>query len=86
MSDQTTPSDKSSGFQPQLEELEQIVTWFESEDVDIDQALEKFQRGMELVSHLEQWLEEAENTVQEITETFDQDTPEEAEDTDKGSS
>lgn len=86
MSDQTTPSDKSSGFQPQLEELERIVAWFESENVDIDQALEKFQRGMELVSHLEQWLEEAENTVQEITETFDQDTSEEAKDTDKDSS
>lgn len=66
-------SKQKTDFQRQLEELEQIVAWFESADVDIDQALEKFERGMELASRLEQQLGEAENTVREITRKFGSD-------------
>ncbi len=61
---------KKTDFKQQLEELEQIVEWFESEEVDIDQALEKFERGMELASNLEKQLSEMENKVQEITQKF----------------
>lgn len=66
-------SKQKTDFQHQLEELEQIVAWFESADVDIDQALQKFERGMELASRLEQQLGEAENTVREITRKFGSD-------------
>lgn len=61
---------KKTDFKQQLEELEHIVEWFESEEVDIDQALEKFERGMELASNLEKQLSEMENKVQEITQKF----------------
>lgn len=76
-------SDKTTNFKQQLDELEKIVEWFESEEVDVDQALEKFQRGMELVSSLEKWLDEAENTVQEITQAFDGGNTENVEGNDK---
>ncbi|PSO44575.1 exodeoxyribonuclease VII small subunit [Candidatus Saccharibacteria bacterium SW_7_54_9] len=80
MSEQkTTPANDSSGFQQQLEELERIVNWFESGEMeDVDQALKTFKRGMELARELEKRLQEAENTVQEITQGFDQDSPGEA--------
>lgn len=74
-------SKQKTDFQRQLEELEQIVAWFESADVDIDQALEKFERGMELASRLEQQLGEAENTVREITRKFGSDVLGETEET-----
>jgi exodeoxyribonuclease VII small subunit len=77
MSEQkNTPANDSSGFQQQLQELERIVNWFESGEMeDVDQALETFKRGMELAQKLEKRLQEAENTVQEITQEFDQHSP-----------
>lgn len=76
-------SDKTTNFKQQLDELEKIVEWFESGEVDVDQALKKFQRGMEIVSSLEKWLDDAENTVQEITRAFDGENTENAEGGDK---
>ncbi|PSO42938.1 exodeoxyribonuclease VII small subunit [Candidatus Saccharibacteria bacterium QS_5_54_17] len=71
----TTPANDSSGFQQQLGELERIVDWFESGEMeDVEEALETFKRGMELARELEKRLQEAENTVQEITQGFDQDS------------
>lgn len=63
---------KKTDFKQQLEELEKIVEWFESEEVDIDKALEKFERGMELASDLEKQLSDMENKVQEITRKFNE--------------
>lgn len=68
---------KKTDFKQQLEELERIVEWFESEEVDIDQALEKFERGMELASNLEEQLGEMENKVREITQKFNEHVSEE---------
>lgn len=63
-------STKKTDFKQQLEELEQIVDWFESSDVDIDQAISKFERGMELAASLEKQLADTETKVEEITRKF----------------
>ena len=34
-------------------ELEEINTWFQGEDFDLEEALKKYQRGMELVAACE---------------------------------
>jgi len=63
-------STKSFEFSKALEELEQITAWFESSEVDLDQGLTKFERGMELSAELKQHLQTVENRVEKIKQRF----------------
>ncbi|MBW3538255.1 exodeoxyribonuclease VII small subunit [Candidatus Parcubacteria bacterium] len=58
-------------FAAGLKELEDITAWFESEEVDLDQALSKFERGMQLAAQLRTHLETVENRVEKIKQKFD---------------
>lgn len=49
-----------------LKELEEITTYLESSDVDLDEAIKRFERGSELAAQIEQHLQEAENIVKTI--------------------
>ncbi len=62
--------DKPFAFETSLKELEEITTWFESSDVDLDQGLAKFERGMELASQLKSHLASVENRVEKIKARF----------------
>lgn len=62
-------------FGNKLKELEAITEWFESDEVDLDAALSKFERGMELASELKKELVEVENRVEKIKQRFDVDAP-----------
>ncbi|MEK7582870.1 MAG: exodeoxyribonuclease VII small subunit [Patescibacteria group bacterium] len=53
-------------FKKAFEELEKINEWFSGEDIDIDEALEKFKRGTELVKEAKKHLKEAENKFTRI--------------------
>ncbi len=53
-------------FQKAFEELEMITEWFERGDVDLDEGLKKFERGLELASACKEKLSEFENKVKEI--------------------
>ena len=57
-------------FEKALKELEDITAWFESTDVDLDQGLAKFERGMELSAALKQHLLGVENRVEKIKQRF----------------
>lgn len=52
-------------------ELQEIINWFESESFDVDQAVDKYKRGLELVKQLEEYLGKAENSVHELKARFD---------------
>ncbi len=58
-------------FGAKLAELEAITEWFESEDVDLNQALTKFERGMKLAGELKGELGQLENRVEKIKQKFD---------------
>ena len=60
-----------SDFGSQLKELEAITEWFESEEVDLNEAIAKFERGMELADTLKKELEQIENRVEKIKQRFD---------------
>ncbi|TAK88805.1 exodeoxyribonuclease VII small subunit [Patescibacteria group bacterium] len=66
-------------FGTKLKELEAITEWFESDEVDLDAALTKFERGMELASELKKELGEVENRVEKIKQRFDTAAPAETE-------
>jgi len=59
-------------FGAKLKELEAITAWFESDEVDLDAALHKFERGMELANVLKQELQQVENRVEKIKRRFDE--------------
>ncbi len=63
-------SEKSFQFDRALHELEEITVWFESSEVDLDQALPKFERGMELAAQLKEHLEGVQNRVEKIRQRF----------------
>lgn len=57
---------QSFNFKKAFEELEKINEWFSGEDIDIDEALEKFKRGSELVKEAKKHLKEAGNKFTRI--------------------
>lgn len=57
-------------FGESFSELEKIVQWFESEEVDLDEGLKKFERGLELAGKLKARLKEVEAKVIEIKTKF----------------
>ncbi len=61
---------KQSNFEHDMKELQGIVDWFESEDVNIEESLTKFERGAELSKSLKEQLKQVENKVQKIKLDF----------------
>lgn len=55
-------------------ELDEVLISLQQEDLDVDKALELYQRGLELVQQLETHLNEAENKVKELKAKFSKDT------------
>ena len=50
-----------------LEELEAIAAWFESsQQVDVEEGLEKVKRGAELATRLKQRLKDVENEFEKV--------------------
>jgi exodeoxyribonuclease VII small subunit len=52
--------------------LDELLEWFDRDDIDLDEAVAKYKQGTELVKLLEQQLKDAENTVSKIKQQFDQ--------------
>ncbi|HUC87435.1 MAG TPA: exodeoxyribonuclease VII small subunit [Candidatus Saccharimonadales bacterium] len=65
------PTKSDPDFGTKLTELEAITRWFESEEVDLNAALAKFERGMQLADELKQELGKIENRVEKIKAKFD---------------
>jgi len=53
-----------------MNELDEIVRWFESDDVDLNEAIKKYERGNELIAKLKAQLKQAKNTVKKIETKF----------------
>lgn len=51
-------------------ELERITDWFDRGEIDLEEGLEKFERGLELAATLKRRLRAVENRVEEIKVKF----------------
>ena len=51
-------------------QLADIMAWFESGDVDLDEAVTNYQKAMALIDELEAYLKQAENQVTKIAKDF----------------
>lgn len=67
----TSKKTKSVHFADAFKELESITEWFEREDVDVDEGLKKFERGLELAKACKEKLAEVETRVKEIKIKFE---------------
>jgi exodeoxyribonuclease VII small subunit len=61
---------KKANFAEAFKELEEIVRWFESSEVDLEEGLKKFERGLELAKKCRTRLADVENKVTQIKEKF----------------
>ena len=53
-----------------LERIEALLQWFESEEVTVEQALEKYEEALGLAKELEAQLQNAKNKVEVIKKKF----------------
>lgn len=65
-------SAKKTNIQENMKQLEAIVEWFESDDVDIDEALQKYEEGLKLVSELQTDMKTAKNKFTKLQKSFAQ--------------
>ncbi|MBP9827482.1 exodeoxyribonuclease VII small subunit [Candidatus Saccharibacteria bacterium] len=75
MTKTTKNTDSTIRFRDALAELETITKALETDDIDLDSALEHFERGSELVAKLESELRMAELRIEQIKAKLDSDTP-----------
>lgn len=58
-------------FESSMEELEKIVNELENEELTLDKAVEKFQKGIELSNYCNRLLEAAEKKITILIENVD---------------
>jgi exodeoxyribonuclease VII small subunit len=64
-------SPKPRTYQQMADELAGLVEWFESDAVNLDEAVAKYEQTVELLGQMEAYLKAAENKVKKITAKFD---------------
>ena len=63
-------SEEKFNFTKAYQEIEGINDWFQSEEIDLDEALQKYERGLELINKCKERLKEAENKFEEIKSKY----------------
>ncbi|MDG2000386.1 MAG: exodeoxyribonuclease VII small subunit [Alphaproteobacteria bacterium] len=67
MSDNTTKEDiNNMNFETALKSLEEIVNQLDSGEIDLDKAVEAYERGTKLKEHCEKKLKEAQLRIEKI--------------------
>ncbi len=51
--------------------IDQALSMLESEDIDVDQAIKAYERGMKAAKELETYLKSAQNKVTKIKKSFE---------------
>lgn len=68
----TEQSAELPDFEKALEELEALVEQLESGDLNLEQSLSQFQRGIELTRHCQGVLAQAQQTVEQLMDPDDE--------------
>jgi len=63
-------TEEKFNFTKAYQEIEEINKWFQREDIDLDEALKKYERGMELIEKCKKRLKEVENKFEEIKKKY----------------
>lgn len=58
---------KEVDYRALSDELESIVLTLQQDDIDVDSAMQKYERGLELIKQLEKYLKTAENKIEKLS-------------------
>lgn len=64
------PKASKPGYEELKQQLDDVMSAMQQEDLDVDKALELYQKGLELIQDLEKYLKTAENRVTELKAKF----------------
>jgi exodeoxyribonuclease VII small subunit len=73
-------SPKESSFADLMEQLEQLVTSLQGDDMPLEEAIEAYERGSSLLKQAQERLQSAEQRVQTLMEGEAQETRDSGED------
>lgn len=62
---------KNSTIKQKLAQLDELVAWFEQDDIDIEQSLKKFEQAEKLADEIASELKTAKNKIEVIKKKFD---------------
>ncbi len=57
-------------YQQLSDEFSELVAWFESDEVNLDEAILRYEKSMELLNQMEKYLKSAENKIKKIDAKF----------------
>jgi exodeoxyribonuclease VII small subunit len=58
-------------YQAMAAELAGYIEWFESDAVNLDEAIKKYEQAMELLEEMEKYLKSAQNKISKIRVKFE---------------
>ena len=64
-------NNKLADYQSLNRELDKLMVRLQGEDLDIEEAVKSYERGMEIIEELQNYLKQAENKVEKIKTQFD---------------
>ena len=66
------PSKNEPSLQNQLAALDEVLAWFDRPDIDLDDAIKKFDEGVQLAEAAKSKLIQLENKITLLKQRFDQ--------------
>ena len=72
MSQTKKPESTILPLREQMAQLEALIAWFDQADFDLDEALVKFDQGVELAEAIKKRLGALENKITVLKQRFDQ--------------
>lgn len=64
-------SKSSINYVKKRAELDELLAWFEQDDLAIDQAIEKYQQAEAIITELEQYLTDTQAKIEQLTKKID---------------
>lgn len=58
-------------YQQLSDELNELTAWFESDQVNLDEAIHKYERAMKVLDEMEKYLKTAQNKIKKVAAKFD---------------
>ncbi|PIP56572.1 hypothetical protein COX05_02350 [candidate division WWE3 bacterium CG22_combo_CG10-13_8_21_14_all_39_12] len=63
--------DNQKTLQEILAELNDLESWFKSDEITIDGALANYQKGLELITQAKGYIDEIENQFTQVTQKYE---------------
>lgn len=67
-----TKTGSGKNYQELSAELAKIIEWFESDQVNLDEAVIKYEQALVLIAEIENYLKSAENKIKKISISYSQ--------------